>query len=773
MKTETSGFVDELLFGSDPSPRITAVTVDRADSRPTATLYFRDANGNIRTEAHPHFPFFLLDKIDRLRGFDRKRFRFQELAGNNHYRNVVVFDNWTNYYDAVRTVERNADQPFPPLVQVSNPAQQYLMQSGKTLFKQMQLSDVRRMQLDIEVSSNGSFPVASRKSDEVIIVALSDNTGWEHLVHSHKTEADLLSEVITIIRDRDPDVIEGHNIFRFDLTYLRDRCRLNNIAFTIGRDGTEPRVFQSSMRFAERSFEFPAFEIAGRHVIDTFLLAMGYDVFKRNLPGYGLKAVARYFGFASAERTYIKGDEIADRWRSDPDSVLAYALDDVRETGRIAEHLCGSAFYLTQMLPMNYQDVARTGPGIKIESLLMREYLRERHSIPAAREIGAVSGAYTDVFVSGVVGPIVYADVESLYPSIMLQHAIRPSSDQLNAFTRLLRRLTDLRLVTKAAMNDATDERASQELDARQSSFKVLINAFYGYLGFGRALFNDSAEADRVTRTGQEILRTLISLIITAGGTVIEVDTDGVFFVPPSDVSGEDDEDKFVSELNQKMPAGIRLGIDGRFARMLSYKIKNYALLDYDDKLTFKGSSLVSRSSERFGGRFVRRCVRLILDNDIEGLHALYLSTRQAIIEHDWESVSSFSRTETLKMAVDQYESHVLRGTRSRSAAYEVAIARRQKSGEQMLVGDRISYYVTGQGANVLAFECAKDASEWSRTNPDENTEYYVRRLNEFASKFQPFFKESEFKLIFSPEDLFGFSSNDIRVQTISHPPVQ
>ena len=103
---------------------------------------------------------------------------------------------------------------------------------------------------------------------------------------------------------------------------------------------------------------------------------------------------------------------------------MAYARDDVLETERLARHLSGSTFYLTQMLPMPYGQVARTGPAAKIEALFVREYLRHRQSLPQRAAGTQMAGGYTDVFVTGVVGPIVYADVESLYPSIMLTTSV-------------------------------------------------------------------------------------------------------------------------------------------------------------------------------------------------------------------------------------------------------------------------------------------------------------------------------------------------------------
>src|SRR4029450_6987671 len=138
------------------------------------------------------------------------------------------------------------------------------------------------------------------------------------------------------------------------------------------------------------------------------------------------------------------------------------------------------------------------------------------------------------------------ADVESLYPSIMLNYDVKPRTDELGLFQRLLRRLTDLRLSTKHRMQKAATPEERSALDAQQSSYKILINSFYGQLGFSMAIFNDFEEADRVATTGQEILRRIISAIRGAGGPVVEVDTDGVFFVPPPAVQGEEAERAFL-----------------------------------------------------------------------------------------------------------------------------------------------------------------------------------------------------------------------------------
>jgi len=767
---------DIALYGRADMPRIVDVHplmngTDR-DGPARVRLYQRSPDFQ-RVEGidDTFFPFFFLSDATLIRSaYEMGRVKAcKKLAGDNFFRYLVVFETWSDYWDGVRQIERQTDndQRRPDeLYLVGSPAQQYMMQTGRTCFQDMTLDDLHRMQLDIEVYSKGSFPNAERPEDEIIIIALSDNRGWTKLLHQRPgiSEKLILKELVQVIGETDPDVIEGHNIFAFDWDYIRKRCDLHGVDLAIGRDGSAPRVFDSSMRFAERTVDFPAMDIAGRHIIDTYFQVMSFDVFKRDLPDYSLKTAAKYFGFAQDDRTYIEGAGITRAWDEDREALLDYALDDVIETGRLARHLSGSSFYLTQMLPMTYGSAARRGPASKIESLFVREYMRRRHSIPQSEWGSQSMGGYTDIFVTGVVGPIVYADVESLYPSIMLNYDIQPAGDDLGLFPDLLDRLTNLRLETKRQMNEAAAEEKRSELDARQSSYKILINSFYGQLGFTLAAFNDFAEADRVARVGQDILRQLIRTIQDRGGLVVEVDTDGVLFVPPDGVRGEEAEVDFTRSLTEAMPDGIRVGFDGRFQRMLSYKKKNYALLTYDGTLKFKGSSLISRSNEQFGRRFVRRAIRLLLDEDIAGLHQLYIETRDQILEHDWKSVDSFARTESLKDTIEQYEQDVESGKRPRAAAYELAKQQAGATGQTVRKGDRISYYITGSSANVTAFENCKLAADWDPDDPDENTAYYLKRLDEFTGKFEPFFSEHDFRLVFSPEDLFGFSADGIEI---------
>jgi DNA polymerase elongation subunit (family B) len=759
---------DPLLAGNNPLTHAVAVRHSADDAM---VIYRREA-GAVSTETHQFFPFFFLSDVSYLERFPARHW-IKELGGTNHFRFACAFPSWSVMWDAVHhlvrqyaaathtNVESYAELPILHLR--ADPAAQFLMQSGITLFKGMEFRDVHRLQLDIETYTTPGFKFsnAQRIEDRIIIIALSDNRGWSQILSGDRLdEAALLRGCAAVIRERDPDVIEGHNILGFDFPYILRRCELLNVEFGIGRDGSPPRAFDSRSQFAERLVEHPRYDVAGRHVIDTYHLVQGYDAVKRTLESYGLKYAAKHFGFAKEDRIYIAGERIPWYWDNEPDLLKRYAMDDVTETRLLSELLLPPSFYLTQLLPYSFSAVTTLGASAKIESLLVREYLRRRHSLPSPDPAVQTTGGYTDIFYTGILGPVIDADIESLYPSIMLTGGIAPKSEALGVFLPLLRELTSRRLAAKRRM-EATDGDERAKFDAMQSSLKILINSFYGYLGYSRALFSDAGAADKVTQTGQEILRRLIASIASKRGTVVEVDTDGIFFVPPPFVKSERDERKYLQDAAAALPSGINLAMKGRYRSILSYKMKNYALRGYDEKIVIRGSSLTSRNIEMFGRNFIQQCIEALLNANIGRLHALYVNLTTDIREHKL-SIGDFARTETLKESVDDYTAAVEKGERNRNAAYEVALASRRGWKR----GDRISYYITGTESGVRSFANGRLAEEWNPEDPDENSAFYLKRLDEFAKKFDVFFASADFRKIFSMDDLFGFTAEGIEIVT-------
>src|SRR5207247_2533411 len=101
-------------------------------------------------------------------------------------------------------------------------------------------------------------------------------------------------------------------------------------------------------------------------------------------------------------------------------------------------------------------------------------------------------------------------------------------------------------------------------------------------------------------------------------------------------------------------------------------------------------------------------------------------------------SVKQFMKTETLQESLASYREKVEAGSRNPSAPYELALASRRS----YQAGDQVSYYVTGGNGGVKVNEVAKLASSWDPAAPDENTGYYLAKLQELYLKFRPLIEQ-------------------------------
>jgi DNA polymerase elongation subunit (family B) len=631
---------------------------------------------------------------------------------------------------------REPGDPAAPYRMPTDPVHQYLLLSGRTSFGGLTFADLRRLALDIEVvtAPGFEFPSPARDQDRIVAVALADSTGFRHVIRGDRMdERALLEECGRLIRERDPDVIEGHNIFRFDLEYLTARAARHGVTLDWGRDGSALAGRPARLQVAERTVTYRRFTIAGRHIVDTWILALLHDVGARDLPGLGLKDIARHWGVAAPDRTYVDAGDLASELAADPDRVMAYAQDDAAETLALAEILAPPYFAQARLVPFDYQMTVLRGAAAKIDALMLREYLRRRRAVPLPRPVTPVGGGHVALYRQGVGRPARHVDVRSLYPSLMLSRDIVPAVDELGAFRALLRHLTDVRLTARRLSQDAAVAAERQHFAALQQSFKVLINAFYGYLAFSHGHWNDCAAADRVTAEGRAIITRIVERLEALGAAPLEADTDGVYFVPPPGHDPADDE-ALLARIAADLPAAIRLELDGRYAAFFSYKPKTYAALDERGRLTVKGSAFRSRGLEPFQRRLMEEILRALL----EGRRA----EARAVVDRWLADFAArrvplrlFTRTETLTETAEAYRERVAAGLRHPSAAYELALA----AGREWQPGDQISYYVAGRGADIVVAERARLASRWDPANPDENVEYYQARVREIWERFRPF----------------------------------
>ena len=730
-------FDDPLLFGVNGDPALMAVEhIEKAGRPDSMALFFRREGITVKV-LEPFSPFLLLAEEELAAGLAGDT-TSTVLTGELPFQWKVSFPTWKACQKAKAGLARQtgaaAGNPSAPYFIINDPVQQYLMQSGRTLFKGLKFDELRRMQVDLECFTSEGFEFCNpdREGDRIIAIALSDQTGWRQVLSG--TELDeqaLLERFVALVKERDPDVIEGHNIFNFDLPYLKARARRQGVRLALGRDGSAPDSRPSRFSAGERTIAFTRFAIFGRHVVDTLFLTHSYDVSHRSLEGYGLKEVARHFGLARPGREYIEGARISDEYRKDPERVMRYAGDDVAETEALSRLLSQSAFVQTQMIPFSYQNVCVRGNVAKIDALILREYLRLDRALPLPDRARPFSGGYTDMFLEGVLRNVHHCDVRSLYPSLMLARRIGPRNDDLGVFHRLLARLREFRLEARAHAWQAPDPAERLRYEALQATFKVLINSFYGYLGFDQARFSDFDAAERVAAEGRELLQSMIDWLRAHGAQPVEIDTDGIYFIPPA-FSDDTKKTAFQEAFERALPTGIEVEFDGEYEAMFSYKMKNYALLTATGEIVIRGGALKSRGMEPFLREFLRKMIGLKLEGRDDQIPALKAAFEGEIEERKWP-VTKLARTETLQDAPATYQGKIGEKSRGRSAAYELAL----RSGRDYRAGDQISYYVTGTKKSVPVHANARRVVEWNPFERDENVRYYVAKLDALYEKFR------------------------------------
>src|SRR5437867_5334704 len=736
-----------LLFGADPTPRIVAVELGETG---TVRVYRREADGSTVADIEPFHPFVWADSDVVDLGIETEK-----LQSDLKYGWLVTVDSWKELI-ALRNGLKNAGRDF---FAFTDPVQHYLTATGRTLFKDLPFEELKCVQLEVLSVAGGDDP---GRDDHVMGIAVSDNTGWEELIvvdpnNVEDSEHAALKRLTSLVKERDPDVIEGHNLFRFDLLYLVGRAKKLKTKLDWGRSGGFLRSRPSRLQIAEKTIDYPKFTVGGRHFVDTFLLAQFYDVGMRSLAGFERSDVARHFDLCDSEQiSSLTGKELNRAYLDASEIFRRRALCGSRETRALSELLSPSYFIQAQIFPYNYQDVIVRGNATRINALFLREYFRQRHSIPELPMPRAFEGGYTDIFFTGVARNVSHCDIASLYPSVMLQFECFPATDQVQIFRHLLTDLRTFRLEAKAQMRAEKDPAKQHHPQALQNTFKILLNSFYGYLGFAQGHFADFDAAARVTQIGRDLLKKMIEWLNAHGAHVVEVDTDGIYFVPPSSASSVEagvsparsksdaadtaattgnEIEELQRGLAKELPVGIDVEIDEQFDAMFSYKAKNYALLTKDGDVVLKGGALKSRGLEKFQRVFLEEMIKLIMEGKPEAIPQLRNEFEQKIRNREWK-IDMLMKTDTLQDSLEKYRAKIAGSARNRAAAYELALASPESIRGNYKPGDQISYYIKATPKKVPAYEAAKPASDFDPQNRDENVDYYVAKLDDLMKKF-------------------------------------
>src|SRR5438094_7772778 len=191
----------------------------------------------------------------------------------------------------------------------------------------------------------------------------------------------------------------------------------------------------------------------------------------RSLAGFERTDVALHFELCESEQVCtFTGKEFERAYLADSEMFRRRALCGVRETRALSDLLSPSYFIQAQIFPYNYQDVIVRGNATRINALFLREYFRQRHSIPELPMPRAFERGYTDICFTGVARNVLHCDIASLYPSVMLQFDCFPVTDQLQIFRHLRNELRTFRFEANAKIRAEKDPAKQHHLQALQNT---------------------------------------------------------------------------------------------------------------------------------------------------------------------------------------------------------------------------------------------------------------------------------------------------------------
>lgn len=646
--------IDKLIFGKDSTEHIVAAEIVGEE-----ILLFKN-DGSI--EKRPN-EYWILSS--RQLGKD-----CEKLDGDLFYKYKKTFTD-VEVFNKARGILYGKKTP---MFNIYDPVEANMVMNGFTFFKGLKVQDVSVLSFDIETTG-----IAHNEDSKVLLIsntyrgidgkiirklfALDDFSG---------DQAEMIFEWCNWVREIDPSIMIGHNVFTFDLPYLTYCFKMTNGYdgdLELGKDKSEIKYGKRPKKIRKdgsQSYDVYEAKIFGRQIIDTWILSIKYD-FGRKYDNYRLKYIVAEEGLEKKDR--IKWDfdaimphEIWTKFQAGDiemwNDFKKYCIEDSDDALKLYDLMIPQFFYYTQSLPMPFQTMSLTATGRQINHFLCRSYLQTGHSIPDASEKVEYEGAIS-FGNPGVYSHVYKVDVASLYPSIMITEEIYDrEKDPKGNFLTMVKHFTKERLENKKQAAE-TGDRYFKDIEQAQ---KIVINSAYGLLGASGLNFNSMKNADKVTENGRDILKKGIKWVEDKEFQIINVDTDAFSYTTGAKLvtitekqaksRGCEVRDEFqehITEINSLFKDGIIWEDDGYFQKFIVVKAKNYILFD-GKKVKIKGQALKGTGKEKALTDFMNNVIMLMLKSKRDHIFEEYRNVALSI-KNDWD-INEWCMKKTVTKAV-------------------------------------------------------------------------------------------------------------------------
>lgn len=479
--------LENLIFGKNKQERIVSCGV-----KDGLLEIFTEENGQVSSTFQKNIYWILSPK--------KLDYNFRPLAGNLYYKYIKTYDNEKSYF-----IERRKYQN-EDLFYISDPKESSLVYQGQTYFKGMKVEDVSTLFFDIE-----STGLVKDETSKVLIIA---NTFVKNGVITRKmfcydeyeSEASFFEAWTSWVREMNPSIISGWNIFGYDLPYLNFCAEKAGTSLSLGRDGSDLYISKRESEFRKdgsQGYKYFRSYIYGREIVDGMFVAYHFD-FSRKYESYALKKVVEQEKLVQKGRVFYDAGNIKDNYKihEEWEKIKKYAEFDADDAYNLYKLQIPAYFYLNQTIPKTFQQINYSASGSQINAFLIRSYLQIGHSLPKASLGHSFQGAIS-LGVPGKFKNVFKIDVASLYPSIIIEYDIYDKEKDPNSnFLKMVNYFTQERLNNKK-IGKSTGDRYYKELEQAQ---KIICNSAYGLLGAHGLNFNSLKNAELVTAIGREIL---------------------------------------------------------------------------------------------------------------------------------------------------------------------------------------------------------------------------------------------------------------------------
>ena len=468
-----------------------------------------------------------------------------------------------------------------------------------------------------------------------------------------KDEAELLEKFAEIIKKISPDFITGYFSDGFDFPYLKARAQKHNVKLDLGIDGSQLKFSRGIMTTAK---------INGIVHIDLLrFIQIAYSQYMSS-ETLSLNEVANEFlgeskkSFEFKHSSKIKSDE----W----ERYFEYNLQDSVLTFKLFNKVWPDLMEFTRTMHEPVFDVSRSGMSRNVEDYIIHN-LEKFNEIPEKRptydEIGERKGRekYEGAFVftptPGLYENLAIFDFTSMHASIIATYNLSKATllDEKEAkkekdyiespefelnkekrkfyfskkpgfFPELLKEVVELRKKYKKELKEKPDTIKK----ARSNAFKLLANAYYGYMGFFGARYYSIEAAASTLAFVRKFNKWTMEKAKEKGYEVIFGDTDSIGFLLGKKT--KEDAKQFLKELNSELPGIMKLELEDFYKRGIWVTKrtgefgakKKYALISEDDKLKIRGFETVRRDWCTLAREVQNNVLRMILKegNEIKAL---------------------------------------------------------------------------------------------------------------------------------------------------------